>query len=283
MFRLQRLQLSAILMLLVVVSPARAHDFWIEPTSFDPAPGAVIGLRLRVGQDFMGDAVARDEARIERFVAVGAQGERPIVGRDGGDPAGFLRIDATTPLLVGYRSRPEFVQLDAAKFEEYLALEGLDRISAMRASRGERDRPGREIFSRCAKALLVPRTAMIGAHPIDRAIGLRLELISEQNPLRIGQSLSFRLLYEGRPLEGALVVAMNRGAPAAKLRVRTDRQGRVSIQVAQPGVWLIKAVHMISAPPSSNADWESLWASLIFQLPDSTTPGDAQRSSGGRR
>jgi hypothetical protein len=29
-------------------------------------------------------------------------------------------------------------------------------------------------------------------------------------------------------------------------------------------MWLIKAVHMIPAPPGSNADWTSFWASLTF-------------------
>ena len=33
------------------------------------------------------------------------------------------------------------------------------------------------------------------------------------------------------------------------------------------GVWLIKAVHMIAAPPGSGAEWESFWASLTFALP----------------
>ena len=34
--------------------PLAAHDMWIEPTSFVPDAGAVIGLRLRVGQNFLG-------------------------------------------------------------------------------------------------------------------------------------------------------------------------------------------------------------------------------------
>ena len=33
------------------------------------------------------------------------------------------------------------------------------------------------------------------------------------------------------------------------------------------GVWLIKSVQMIDAPRGSNAEWESLWASLTFDAP----------------
>jgi hypothetical protein len=31
-------------------------------------------------------------------------------------------------------------------------------------------------------------------------------------------------------------------------------------------MWLIKAVHMIPAPSGANADWESFWASVTFEL-----------------
>jgi uncharacterized GH25 family protein len=75
-----------------------------------------------------------------------------------------------------------------------------------------------------------------------------------------------RLLYENRPLPGALVVAINKGDPAAKLSARSDAQGRVRFRLAKRGVWLIKAVHMVQAAAGSNADWESVWASLTFEL-----------------
>jgi hypothetical protein len=39
-----------------------------------------------------------------------------------------------------------------------------------------------------------------------------------------------QLLYEGKPLEGALVVAMNREEPEKKLTARTDRRGCVVLR-----------------------------------------------------
>jgi len=35
----------------------------------------------------------------------------------------------------------------------------------------------------------------------------------------------------------------------------------------RPGVWLVKVVHMVPAPKDTGADWESLWASLTFEIP----------------
>ena len=38
-----------------------AHDFWIEPTGFMADLGRVVGVKLRVGDDFHGDPVPRND------------------------------------------------------------------------------------------------------------------------------------------------------------------------------------------------------------------------------
>ena len=75
-----------------------------------------------------------------------------------------------------------------------------------------------------------------------------------------------RLIYENRPLAGALVVAMNRLNPAEKLSARTDKDGRVRFKLRPGGMWLIKAVHMVPAPAGAHAEWASFWASLTFEM-----------------
>jgi uncharacterized GH25 family protein len=103
----------------------------------------------------------------------------------------------------------------------------------------------------------------------DRVLGLRLELIPEKNPYTLapGQDLPVRLLYGGAPLVGAKVAAVPKDQPSRQVAQRTDAQGRVRLRLERPGVWLVKAVHMIAAPAGSGADWESFWASLTFALP----------------
>jgi uncharacterized GH25 family protein len=59
---------------------------------------------------------------------------------------------------------------------------------------------------------------------------------------------------------------MHRDDSSLRLRLRSDAKGRVTFKLPKRGVWLIKSVQMIPAPPASNADWESLWASLTFEL-----------------
>jgi uncharacterized GH25 family protein len=106
---------------------------------------------------------------------------------------------------------------------------------------------------------------------LDRALGFTLEFLAEKNPYTVhaGQELPLTLMYEGRALPGALVVAMNRANPSAKVTSRTDDKGHVRLRLSQEGVWLIKAVHMVPAPQNSNAEWASFWASLTFEMKNS--------------
>jgi len=168
-------------------------------------------------------------------------------------------------LVIGYRSNPSKVELAAEKFNLYLKEEGLDAVASVRSSRHETDAKAHEIFSRCAKSLVLSGPA--NESQGDRRLGFTLELVAERNPynLRPGQDLPVRLTYENRPLAGALVVAMNRLNPAEKVAARTDRDGRVRLRLKPGGMWLIKAVHMIQAPAGSDAEWASYWASLTFE------------------
>jgi uncharacterized GH25 family protein len=259
----------AALAILLGASPLLAHDFWIEPTSFHPEVGSVVGLSLRVGQGFRGDPVPLNPGKVVKFVTVSPAGaETRVDGIPGRDPAGRVRVTQPGYGVIGYRSTPSFLELPAEKFEAYLKEEGLESIVETRARRGDSKKPSKEIYSRCAKSLLDAGGA--GTAGFDRALGFRLELVPEKSPKRIGNgggSLPVRLLYEEKPLAGALVVAINRDDPGKPISARTDRSGGVLLPLPRGGVWLVKAVHMIPAPAESGADWESLWASLTFEAP----------------
>ena len=261
-------RLLALVMAALAMSGATlsAHDMWIEPTTFAPASGEIVGVKLRVGQDLLGDPIPRDPALLRQFIVDDSEGRKPVVGRDGLDPAGYVRAATAGLLVVGYHSHPSSVELPAEKFNQYLREEGLDAVAALRAARGQSGAVAKEMFTRCAKSLLLSGPA--GADQRDHALGFTLELVAERNPyaLAAGRELPVRLTYEGRPLAGALVVAMNQSNPAQRQAVRSDKDGRARFRISGSGMWLIKAVHMIEAPPGSKADWASYWASLTFAL-----------------
>jgi len=260
-----------VLALLVVLasSALRAHDFWIEPSTFEPAPGQRVAVRLRVGERLKGDPVPRDPRFLERFAVVGASGEVPVEGLPNTEPAGFLTLSAPGRYLIVYDGSRDKVQLDGKKFEEYLSEEGLERISELRARRGQSAAPGREVFSRCAKALITVGDGKGSGY--DRVLGLPLELVPEKDPTRLkgGGALPLRILYDGKPIAGVLVAAISRDRPDRVVSARSDARGRVQLPLDQEGLWLVKAVHMVPAPKDTGAEWESFWASLTFGVPAS--------------
>lgn len=257
--------------LLLFATAASAHEYWLLPDRFSAAPGEPVAIAHRVGTGWPGESLARDPARIVRFGLVDAAGERAIEGDAGANPAGSVALRRPGAALAVYRSRPSSVRLEPALFESYLRDEGLDRILAWRAAHDETQQPGLEIFSRNAKALITGRgsTPAGDAQVWRRPVGLALELVPESDPRRPASEGPFtvRLLFRGKPLAGALVKAFPKDGNERRLSARTDAQGRARFALAEPGVWLINAVHMIDALAASGARWESLWSSLTFERP----------------
>src|SRR4051794_14747665 len=90
-----------------------AHDMWIEPTTYFPAAGQIVGAKLRVGQDLLGDPLPRDPALVKEFVFEDSAGRKPLIGHDGSDPAGYLRVAAPGLVVIGYNSNASAVDLPA--------------------------------------------------------------------------------------------------------------------------------------------------------------------------
>jgi uncharacterized GH25 family protein len=252
----------------LAAAAASAHDFWIEPSTFRPAAGARVAVSLRVGQDFRGEPVPRNPAAIERFALVTDRGEAAIDGLPGMDPAGETEPLAAPGLAwIVYRSKRSPLRLEADKFEKYLAEEGLETVSAARRARGESGNPGREVFSRSVKALLFAGDVPAEAKGFDRAAGLTLEVLLRADPRRaVPGKLPIRLLSDGRPLAGALVTALQ-ASPPTRVSARTDARGDAALELPRKGAWLVKAVRMTPAPSGVDADWESVWTSVTFEVP----------------
>src|SRR5688572_4739593 len=253
-----------------------AHEFWIEPSSFRLSPEERVDFRLCIGDG--GDAwpVARDAST---FASIGPSGRVSVPGLHGSDPAGVARFTAAGTYVVAYETNHARTTQTTAQFDEYLSEVGLETIAAAHRKRSDGVRRVREAYSRHAKALLA-----VGGEPTppqDHAVGLRLELILDGcPPTRRGTDEStFRLLHLGRPLAGALVTAAALGSGLALQQARSDAHGRVSFTLRRGETWRISAVHMVRGDRDLGADWESLWASLVFDLP----AGTARRDDAVRR
>ena len=236
-----------------------AHDFWLEPSAFRPADAGAVAIRLMVGDHGRGEPVRRNNARIERFVVRDADGERNVPGRQGSDPAGYL--DAISgSAMVGYRTTPvRHDDMSAVRFESYLREEGLERIIALRAAAGSARKSGRELYSRSAKAWL--SASREGAR-FDVPFGFRFEIVPLNDPAT-AENLEARVLFEGKPVEGVLVQAIDQSSGTLNSR-RSNSDGRAQVELTGDGPWIVKAVHMVAASDGAGAEWERIWATLTF-------------------
>jgi len=273
--RLPSSVLTAIAMACAVIgwaAPARAHDFWIEPSVFRPATGASVPVTLRVGEDFNGTSQPYVKDWFIDFSVSSAAGREPVLGFAGDDPAATLVFKAPGLRMIGYHSTRSFVDLEAERFNKYLGSEGLDRIQKLRRQRGQSQANGREYYSRCAKSLISvgeSSAAGVDRSVYDQPLGYPLELIPRANPYALvpGERLPIALFYKARPVEGVLVIAFTADQPALRFQARTGPDGLVTLPIDRPGRWLVKAVHMIPVQATDPAaDWESFWASLTFEV-----------------
>jgi uncharacterized GH25 family protein len=248
-------------------TPARAHEFWIDPVSFTPAVATSVPITFRIGSDFKGETYPYVRALDRGFQVVTSRGATSLKTLDGDDPAADVTFRTPGLTIIWHRRAREPVVFDTLpKFEDTLIDEGLEAIASEHRAANRPQTKIRELFARCAKALLQVGGGQDGA---DRPVGLPLELIAESNPYTQPrqQPLPIRVLLNGKPLANALVKVFASADPAASQRLRSDADGRVVVNASARGDYLISAVHMEKAQPADKADYVSLWASLTFARP----------------
>lgn len=269
----QRL-LSSAAVLMVVASAAGAHEFWIQPGNFRPNVGENVGIHLMVGDGFPGEARPRDPTKLESFVTVGIKGCVPLPGIDGEDPAAIHRSEREGVQMLAYRSKNSSVQLTAEKFEKYIREEGLDNAVAIRQSKTQTDRPVKELFSRCCKTLICVAATSTQDLGYARVLGQPLEIVPLDNPYakKAGDTIRVRVLLHGEPAANTQVNFFRDSAPAEHKHVRTDAEGVAAVPLEGTGSWIIGADEIHEAPAGADGDWESVWASLTFDVRDEAAP-----------
>lgn len=244
---------------------ADAHDVWIGlPTEVGSSD--LWSIRLFQGHGGDSQALARNDRRIERWIAVSPEGEIVDVrGLHGQDPAGFLRPSESGRWTIRYESRPLLHETDAETFQRHLEIEGLDAVIEARRTAGQETSPGRELYFRTLKALFVVEGQAITDSPNGSATELVLADLD-------ATGLSVRLVHDGAPVAGALVdfhPQRPTSNDAAESR-RTDSRGGVTFDLPTNagGPWVVTAV--IAEPADESAvdhDWQTHFVALTVAAP----------------
>jgi uncharacterized GH25 family protein len=256
----------------LVAAPVAAHDYWLLPEKFVAKPGEEVPTHLYYGDDFVPEnerPYQKDRTPYFALVSAGSTVDLAATLSDGSRPAAALRPGAPGTYLLVHDRNAQNIVLKGTDFDRYLQEEGLEAIRAERRRRGEDTKDGRERYSRSIKTLV--QVGLIPDATATRHLNRPIEIVPLVNPytLRPGQSLTVRVFFEGKPLADQQIDALHRqGNRTNRLSARTDAAGQASFQLAEPGAWLLRLVHMERCRRDCAAiDWESFWSSLSFALP----------------
>lgn len=270
--------------------PAWGHEFWLVPVTAPLAVGDTARIGVKVGEFFEGDSLgfsAPQAAALHLHTANGSQDLLPALARRGAVAELALPLTVPGTTLLSYATQPNTVTLSADRFHAYLHDEGLDFIAKKREAAGTAEKPGRERYRRFVKTLIKVRPSAGASEtaPADttynRVVGQRLEVVPLNDPLALqpGGALGIHVLFEGKPLPGALVKAWHK-TKAEKgegqlLTVRsvTSPDGKVFLNLPYAGAWMVSVVHMVPAVGVKDIDWESQWANLSFSVEPAATRG----------
>ena len=248
-----------------------AHEFWIDPVAFQLPIGAPLVADIRVGQDFSGAAYAYLPPQFRRFDLITSQGTQTVPGRPGDRPALNMPTTATgLSVAVHVTTDSTLTYREWDKFNAFVTHKDFAWAAADHLRRGLPETGFKERYSRYAKSLL----AVGDGAGKDREIGLVTELVALTNPYTddLSQGMVLRAYYQGAPRADVQIEVFEKnddGSVQTTLH-RTDDTGLVRVPVRAGYRYMADAVVMrpLDAATSGGAVWESLWASLTFEVPD---------------
>jgi uncharacterized GH25 family protein len=252
---------------------ASAHDFWLQPSDYWIHSQALDSMTLQVGHGPFRQRSPIAARRIVRYEVITPLGA--VVDLRGqlqlGEPTkdGDFRLEEPgTHMLVLQTDDRAQAHLPSIRFNDYLQAEGLTPALEMRKQQHRVDDDGSERYSRCAKAIVEVGLANAASHAqVLKPVGLPLEIVPEVNPYDVPRpsTLPVRIIYEGRPLVGALVKLTNLEHDASPFEVRlTDLVGRAVFAMPHSGTWLVNVIWTRPLPPSDEVDFETIFSSLTF-------------------
>lgn len=276
--RLHTAPFATFLMGLMYGVSAGAHDFWVQPADYWLKPQIASSMTLQVGHGPFRQRSPIPLSRITRFVAIGpdrlAFDLRANLhpGRSADDGTLKFSKPGAYVLVLETDNRAQS-HLPAIRFNDYLKIEGLTPALEQRERLHQTDRDGSENYSRRAKAIIQVGPAEPNSQiPVTQPLGLPLEIVPEVNPYAQPQSktLPVRVIYQGRPLEGALVKLTHLENDATPLEAHlTDRMGRAIFVMPTEGSWLLNVIWTQPLPRLRETDFETIFSSLSFGFPAS--------------
>src|SRR5688572_31173094 len=139
-----------------------AHEFWLRPKKFKYAVGEEVKIDFVVGENFTGDFWDMSKHRVEKLELITAYGKKDLTKSVKPTKGTNLtyKVASQGTQLITIQSNKAFIDLDAEKFNAYLAEDGLEDIIQLRKDRNETGSGAKEHYQRFCKLLLQSGTTI---------------------------------------------------------------------------------------------------------------------------
>ncbi len=257
------ISLFLVLLMSIVLS---AHEFWLQPDKFIYNTGDEINIKLMVGENFEGENWIGDSAKVQQLMIyqhdVLDDLSKKISGK--GDSMQFNCYEEGNA-MVAFNSKNSFLELDAAKFNDYLKEDGMLNAINYRKQHNEMDSASKEYYQRSVKTLI-----QIGSKSDNvflKETNLPLDIIPLSNPYLIKKEkkLYLKIFFNKVLLANALIkVWHNENNKTEEQDLMTNEKGEISFEVNPTGRWMVSTVKMEHIDNDEKANWQSYWGSLTW-------------------
>jgi len=250
-----------------------AHDLFLKPTESVVTPDSDQVIRVMNGTFYESEGgISRDRLADVSIVADGLVSNPPDTAWYDDEDSSYLnyRAGEAGTYVIGVSTRPNMITMLPEDFISYLKHDGvLDTLATF-----EKENELAEVRERYSKH--VRTIVQVGdktTADYSKQLGYPIEIVLDQNPyeLNVGDALSFRVLFKGKPVANQLVRASYEGfdsgtdGPAHAYNLRTDKDGRASFQLSKDALWYMSLIYMQKID-ETDADYESNWATITFEV-----------------
>lgn len=257
----------------VLAGPVLAHEYWIEPITYQVAADGRLEGNLANGQEFSGTKLPYLPQRFVNFAVFAGDQWARVPGRPGDIPA--LNIDPLGEGLhvVAYQSINATVDYDTwEEFQTFVDHKDLGDVLSQHRARGLPDAGFTEIYARFSKTLI----AVGDGAGADRRVGLETEIVALTNPYTddLSDGMRVQVFYRDAVRADTQVEVFQKAADGSVdiTLHRTDAEGIATIPVAPGFAYMLDAVVLkepnAALAESSDAVWQTLWANMTFAIPE---------------
>lgn len=244
-----------------------AREFWLQPDKFIYNYADIVNVKFLIGENFDGINWSGNNEKIQslHFYYGGVKDNLADGLTDEKGDSLLFRLCHEGTAMLTFNSVNSYIELEAQKFNEYLAEDGLDSAAAYRRQYNETDSTGREYYQRSVKTIIQAGNKKDDTY--KQETDLPVDIIPQQNPyaLKNGDSLTLKVLFKKKPLANYKIRLWHKNnSELTSENLKSNHKGEVKYKIKTSGEWMISTIAMERLTDDEKADWQSYWGSCTW-------------------